>query len=68
MKNRYRYTLEIYPDEKQEFRWRLLAHNGRNIANGSEGYKIMHGAKRAALRAVKIFQDTSLIVVKESNR
>ncbi|MEM6313330.1 MAG: YegP family protein [Planctomycetota bacterium] len=30
---------EVYQDKKGEFRWRLKASNGQNIANGGEGYK-----------------------------
>jgi len=29
----------IYKDSKKEWRWSLIARNGRIIADGSEGYK-----------------------------
>lgn len=30
---------QIYQDEKKEYRWRLIAPNGRIIADSGEGYK-----------------------------
>ena len=30
--------IEIYPDTATETRWRAIDTNGRNIANGGEGY------------------------------
>ena len=32
-------TLRIYRDSKREFRWTLIAANGRKLANGGESYK-----------------------------
>jgi len=40
---------EIFKDRKGEWRWRLIARNGRIVADGAEGY----ASKRNALRAVK---------------
>ncbi len=37
--------LEIYKDKKGEFRWRLFASNGQQIANGGEGYKSLSSCK-----------------------
>lgn len=31
-------TIHVYRDLKNEWRWRLVAPNGRVIADGSEGY------------------------------
>lgn len=31
-------TLQLYKDRKKQWRWKLLASNGRKIANGGEGY------------------------------
>lgn len=31
--------LKIYQDAKKEWRWRMLASNGRILAEGGEGYK-----------------------------
>ena len=30
---------EIYRDSRREWRWRYVAENGNNMANGGEGYK-----------------------------
>ena len=34
-----KYHFEIYADAKGEFRFRLVASNGRIVAEGGEGYK-----------------------------
>lgn len=31
--------IDIYRDKKKEWRWRLVALNGRILADGAEGYK-----------------------------
>lgn len=36
---------ELYKDAKGEFRWRLVASNGQNIATAGEGYKSKESAK-----------------------
>ncbi len=41
---------EIYRDSRREFRWRLKAGNGRQIAKSDEGYK----AKAACRNAVEL--------------
>ena len=41
---------EIYPDKKGEWRWRLVARNGRIIADSGEGYVSKANAKRAMHR------------------
>ena len=38
--------VEFYKDKKGEYRWRLLASNGRQIANGGEGYTSADGCKK----------------------
>lgn len=48
--------LEVYEgkrahDAKPKFYWRLVAANGKTIADGSEGYASRSNAKRAARRA-----------------
>jgi uncharacterized protein YegP (UPF0339 family) len=34
-----KYTVEYYKDEANEWRWRVIASNGRIVADGGEGYK-----------------------------
>lgn len=40
-------TFEIYKDAKEEFRWRLKAGNGQNIASSGQGYKAKADAEKA---------------------
>lgn len=40
----------IYLDASDYWRWKLIAANGENIANGSEGYVTKGNAKRAVRR------------------
>ena len=40
--------LEVYKDSKHEWRWRLIARNGRIVADSGEGYSRRAGAIRAA--------------------
>lgn len=42
----------IYRDEKQEWRWRLIASNGRIVAVSGEGYKTRAGLNKG-IAAVK---------------
>lgn len=44
-------VLEIYPDAAGEFRWRLVAANGRVIADSAESYTRQGDAERAAQTA-----------------
>ena len=46
---------ELYKDANGEFRWRLKASNGQNIANGGEGYV----NKQDAINAVNLVMDTN---------
>jgi uncharacterized protein YegP (UPF0339 family) len=32
-------TLDVYKDRKREWRWRLIAENGRKVACCGEGYR-----------------------------
>jgi uncharacterized protein YegP (UPF0339 family) len=40
--------IELYKDEKKEWRWRVVAQNGRTLSVSSEGYKRLGDAKRCA--------------------
>src|SRR3954471_23228964 len=42
-------TFEVYKDKAGEFRWRLKAGNGQNIASSGEGY----AEKRSCLSAIE---------------
>ncbi len=41
----------------QPWRWKLIAANGRNIANGSEGYSRHGNALRAALNVMALIRE-----------
>lgn len=38
---------DLYQDKAGEWRWRLVAKNGRTIADSGEGYATKGGAERA---------------------
>jgi uncharacterized protein YegP (UPF0339 family) len=40
--------IEIYSDKAASFRWRLVASNGKTIADSGEGYVSLSNARRAA--------------------
>lgn len=42
--------IEVYRDRASEFRWRIIAANGRKLGDSGEGYRSRHGAMRAAYR------------------
>jgi uncharacterized protein YegP (UPF0339 family) len=42
------WKFEIYQDVVHEWRWRLLAPNGKIIADSGEGYATRANARRAA--------------------
>ena len=46
-------TFEVYADKSGEFRWRLLATNGKSIATSGEGYT----EKRGCLRGIEIVRE-----------
>ena len=44
--NMREYKFIIYQDKKKEFRFRILAPNGRIVADSGEGYKTLKGCKK----------------------
>ncbi len=42
------WRFQVYADSRGEFRWRLVAPNGKIIADSGEGYATRFNAKRAA--------------------
>jgi len=61
-------TLQVYPDSTGEWRWRLVAANGKIVCDGAESY----GSKRNVLRAVglltEILVNSSLLVMDRDKR
>jgi len=39
--------VEYYQDKGKEYRWRLIASNGQEMARSSEGYKTKEGAEKS---------------------
>lgn len=52
--------IQQYRDKNKEWRWRLLASNGRNIANSGEGYK-RKSSMAKTLRKIGLFFATASI-------
>lgn len=50
------YRVEFYRDSRKLWRWRLIAPNNRNVANGSEGYASWRNARRAASKVGWVFR------------
>jgi uncharacterized protein len=46
----YKMTFHIYKDRKKEFRWRLVASNGKTVADSGEGYKRRTMCKKSVMR------------------
>jgi uncharacterized protein len=57
-------TFEVYKDKAGEFRWRLKAANGQNIAASGEGYSEKRSCL-AAIESVKRNAPTAKIEEKE---
>jgi uncharacterized protein YegP (UPF0339 family) len=49
-------TVEFYQDKQGEWRWRVVAGNGRIMADGSEGYHSKYNVKRAWGRFLSLLQ------------
>lgn len=52
---------EIYKDKKGEFRWQLIASNGKMIANGGEGYTSKAGCVNGIESVKKNAPDAEII-------
>lgn len=55
---------EFYEDKHGEYRWRLVAANGRIMADSAEGYTTEAHAKRAQERFVVLVGTASIEEVK----
>ena len=49
--------IEFYKDNKGEYRWRLKAPNGQQIANGGEGYTTLENCKNGVESVKRYIQD-----------
>lgn len=46
----------IYRDSKDEWRWRVVAANGRVLADSAEGYDSKHNVERALDRDLELLR------------
>jgi uncharacterized protein YegP (UPF0339 family) len=56
------YDVDVYKDKAGEFRWRLVAPNGKIIADGGEGYSTRASAVRAAKRLSVVFVGYEMVL------
>lgn len=54
--------IEVYADRAGEWRWRIIARNGRKVGDSGEGYTTKAGAGRAAVRFGDALRDAPVIV------
>lgn len=57
--------VKLFKDRKGEYRWRLVAKNGRIVADSGEGYSRRRDAERAADRFVELVRGEDLELVDE---
>ena len=57
-----RSSFEIYRDNGDQWRWRLIASNGNIIAASGEGYTSKQGAKRGIESVKKNAQDAHIVI------
>lgn len=57
----YRAKIKIYRDGAGEFRWRLVASNGRIIADSAEGYTDKAHCEQAVVRFVEAAQTAAIV-------
>ncbi len=62
MTRRYRFV--VYQDRKKEWRWRLVASNGKIVADSAEGYKKKAHAVKMINR-IRLALDYSPVIQEE---
>lgn len=55
------YYIEIYEDLGNAWRWRLVASNGRIVADSAEAYVNKFNARRSAKRLVELGLQASIV-------
>ena len=61
----YKAKIKIYRDGAHEFRWRLVASNGRIIADSAEGYTDKAHCEQAVTRFVESAQSATIVETAE---
>jgi uncharacterized protein YegP (UPF0339 family) len=56
-------SFEVYKDKKGHYRWRLVARNGENVAEGGEGFVDRRHAMNA-VKKLKVWASTEKIIDK----
>lgn len=54
---------ELYEDKAGQWRWRLVAKNGRTVADGGEGYHSQGNARRAVKAFRHCVTSATIVVV-----
>jgi uncharacterized protein YegP (UPF0339 family) len=54
--------IEVYADRAGEWRWRIIARNGRKVGDSGEGYATKAGAGKAAGRFGYALRDAPVII------
>lgn len=55
--------IKIYKDRSGQWRWRMLARNGKIIADGSESYVKKTAVIRAVNRVIEQMESATVIIV-----
>lgn len=61
------HTAEVYPDGVNEWRWRLIARNGKILADSGQGYRTQ-GEAESATQLVFGTTETIPVVLETRNR
>lgn len=54
--------IEVYADRAGEWRWRIIARNGRKVGDSGEGYATKRGAGAAAGRFARAMNDAPIVI------
>ena len=63
MKKAVDMKFELYEDKTGQWRWRLVAKNGRTVADGGEGYHSQGNARRAVKAFRHCVTSATIVVV-----
>ena len=58
----------IYKDAQNFFRWKLIAANGRNVANGGEGFTKRVGVQRSIACIKRALANDKYLVIDTTKR
>jgi len=64
-KRSYKAKIKIYRDASHEFRWRLVASNGRIIADSAEGYTDKYHCQQAVERFIEAVLSATIVETAE---